>query len=232
MTKACTIRWLLFGLYLAVAGCATVPGEGEDEVSVEQERDTTTTIEDDGTIRHSVPDRTVALLWERSERARREDRIEDAIGSLERALQISPEDPVLWSRMAELQLLRGEYAVAENLAVIPGRVGGRGRAARRSGVRGGVHVCRCLIPPPVNEARFSLRRSRFAPAVRFVLPDLFGPFRDDRNPATTAGFQSWSISSVESYRPDNRRGTWAFPPRSRSVLAATFFGDRRARVRR
>lgn len=114
MTKACTIRWLLFGLYLAVAGCATMPGE--DEVSVEQERDTTTTIEDDGTIRHSVPDRTVALLWERAERARREDRIEDAIGSLERALQISPEDPVLWSRMAELQLMRGEFAVAENLA--------------------------------------------------------------------------------------------------------------------
>lgn len=111
------IRWLLLGLILTVTGCATAPGEREDEeAAIEREEDATTTIEEDGTIRHSVPDRTVALLWERAERARSEDRLEDAIGSLERALQISPEDPVLWSRVAELQLERGEYAVAENLA--------------------------------------------------------------------------------------------------------------------
>lgn len=110
------IRWLLLGLVLALAGCAATPGEREEEAVVGPEEGARTTIGEDGTIRHSVPDQTVALLWERAERARSEDRLGDAIGSLERALQISPGDPVLWSRVAELHLEQGEYAAAENLA--------------------------------------------------------------------------------------------------------------------
>lgn len=116
--KSRVMRRLLPGLVLLIiAGCATGPDGSMDRTDAgEAERDAATTVEEDGTIRHSVPDRTVALLWERAEQARREERLADAIGSLERALQISPEDPVLWSRVAELRLQQGRPAVAENLA--------------------------------------------------------------------------------------------------------------------
>lgn len=118
MTDLYTLRWMLFGLVLVVAGCATAPDERDDETRAsEQEQDTTISIGNDGTILHSVSNRTVALLWERAESARSEDRLEDAIGTLERALQISPENSVLWSRLAELQLEQNEYAAAENLAL-------------------------------------------------------------------------------------------------------------------
>lgn len=113
------LRSLLSGLVLlTMAGCAATPdGPVEQTTGAGAEEDAATTVEEDGTIRYSVPERTVALLWERSEQARREQRLDDAIGSLERALRISPEDPVLWSRLAELRLQQGEPAVAENLAM-------------------------------------------------------------------------------------------------------------------
>ena len=107
-----TNRWLSLALLLAVSGCATAPERAGDAPGAAG----TTTVEQDGTIHHSVPNRAVALLWERAERARGEGRIEDALGALERALRLTPEDPVLWSRAAELRLRQGEFAVAENLA--------------------------------------------------------------------------------------------------------------------
>lgn len=120
-----TRRWLVTGLLLALAGCATAP-----EREAEPAAGADTTIDRDGTIRHSVPNRAVALLWERAERARDEDRIEDALGALERALRLTPEDPVLWSRVAELRLRQGEFAVAENLAAKSNALAGDRRLLR------------------------------------------------------------------------------------------------------
>lgn len=122
------IRWPLLGLLLGLAGCATAPdGPADEDRSAAP---AATTVEEDGTVRHSVPNRAVALLWDRAERARKAGRIEDALGSLERALRLTPDDPVLWSRVAELRLRQGEYAVAENLAAKSNALAGNQRLLR------------------------------------------------------------------------------------------------------
>ena len=122
-------RWWVTALALAVFGCATAPERARDEPAAE-EPDTAATIERDGTIQHSVPNRAVALLWERAERARDDGRLEDALGALERALRLTPDDPVLWSRAAELRLRQGEFAVAENLAAKSNALAGDQRLLR------------------------------------------------------------------------------------------------------
>lgn len=112
---------------LALAGCAT-PGERAEQEEAAAEQGVI--VEEDGTVRHSVPNRTVALLWERAEQAREQGRLEDAIASLERALRMTPQDPVLWSRVAELRLRQGRFAVAENLAAKSNALAGEQRLLR------------------------------------------------------------------------------------------------------
>ncbi|MDX1609725.1 MAG: hypothetical protein R3225_06340 [Halofilum sp. (in: g-proteobacteria)] len=125
--NARAILWLPLAGALAAAGCATAP---EGPMDADRAEPAATTVEEDGTVRHSVPNRAVALLWDRAERARKDGRIEDALGSLERALRLSPDDPVLWSRVAELRLRQGEYAVAENLAAKSNALAGEQRLLR------------------------------------------------------------------------------------------------------
>lgn len=106
------IRWIPLAVVVALAGCATAPPEPEPEEPAVDEQP----FDPDGSVRHTVDNEAVALLWEQAEDARRNDEPKSAIGALERALRVAPEDPVLWSRLAELQLERGEHGVAENLA--------------------------------------------------------------------------------------------------------------------
>ena len=70
----------------------------------------------DGSIRHEVRDERVAILWKQSEEERRLGQNENAIKHLNNALEYSPEDPILWSRGAELYLTIRENALAENYA--------------------------------------------------------------------------------------------------------------------
>lgn len=121
------ISILASAFLLLLGGCAT-PGEKEAEEDAAAQRGTFA--EEDGKVRHSVPNRTVALLWDRAEEARTQGRLEDAIASLERALRLTPEDPVLWSRVAELRLLQGRFAVAENLAAKSNSLAGEQRLLR------------------------------------------------------------------------------------------------------
>ncbi len=109
------LRTLLLAVLLpALAGCAAMidpePEPAPEEPAVEEPFDA------DGAIRHTVDNEAVAMLWEQSEEARRNEEFRSAISALERALQVAPEDPVLWSRLAELQLEQGEHGVAENFA--------------------------------------------------------------------------------------------------------------------
>lgn len=99
-------------LVLLLAGCATAPDRAPStgDTAPGEPLDTT------GAVEHSVDNRAVAMLWDEAEQARREDRVDDAVTALERALRLAPEDPVLWSRLAELRLRQQDYAVAENLA--------------------------------------------------------------------------------------------------------------------
>jgi len=106
------IRCLLVAILLAgLAACASRPTEPEPEPAPGEGP-----VDPDGSIRHTVDNEAVALLWEQAEEARQNDELRSAISALERALRVAPEDPVLWSRLAELQLERGEDGVAENFA--------------------------------------------------------------------------------------------------------------------
>jgi len=112
---------------LILGACAGTPQRADEEAAEARHG---TIVEEDGTVRHSVPNRTVALLWDRAEQARQEGRLEDAIASLERALRLTPDDPILWSRVAELRLRQGRFAVAENLAAKSNALAGEQRLLR------------------------------------------------------------------------------------------------------
>jgi len=114
-------RWLVVigGFWLGLSACATVP---EDDAADDETEGTASAtnfeerIERDGSITHTVDNQAVALLWDQSLEAWENDEPRSAISALERAIQVAPEDPVLWSRLAELRLQQGESARAENLA--------------------------------------------------------------------------------------------------------------------
>ena len=119
------IRSLVLAFAVALlAGCAGL--EPEPERTEEQAGP----VEPDGAVRHEVDNRAVALLWDRAEAARRENRLVDAATALERALQLAPEDAVLWSRLAEIRLRQGDFAVAENLAAKSNALAGPERLLR------------------------------------------------------------------------------------------------------
>lgn len=111
-------------LLLTLAACATAPPEREPEPVAAEPREP---LDADGAVRHVVDNEAVALLWEQAEEARAEGQYRSAISALERALRAAPEDPVLWSRLAELQLLQGEHAVAENFAAKSNALAGDNR---------------------------------------------------------------------------------------------------------
>jgi predicted Zn-dependent protease len=55
-------------------------------------------------------------LWAQAEQARKAGDYDNAALTLERILRISPDDAVIWSRLAEIRLLQGNSGQAENLA--------------------------------------------------------------------------------------------------------------------
>jgi predicted Zn-dependent protease len=71
----------------------------------------------DGSIRYDTNDQQVAELWSAAEDARRNDNDDEALELLYKALDLSPENSILWSRAAELQLDNDQALMAENLAL-------------------------------------------------------------------------------------------------------------------
>lgn len=71
----------------------------------------------DGSVRVDTADERVARLWRSAEIARQQQRTSAALEILYEALDISPDNSLLWSRAAELQLDSLEAALAENFAV-------------------------------------------------------------------------------------------------------------------
>lgn len=67
-------------------------------------------------IRHSMDDSNVVEMWTNAEAARQQGAFEQAGVYIESALRITPDDPMLWSRLAELRMRLGEYPLAENYA--------------------------------------------------------------------------------------------------------------------
>lgn len=69
-----------------------------------------------GRILHALDDPEVAAIWTNAEIARQEKKYAEAATYVESALRIIPDDPVLWSRLAELRMQLGENVLAENYA--------------------------------------------------------------------------------------------------------------------
>ncbi len=70
----------------------------------------------DGSIRHEVNDESVVQLWKQSEEERLNGQYENALKYLNTAIEIAPDDAILWSRGAELYLTVRENGRAENYA--------------------------------------------------------------------------------------------------------------------
>ncbi len=68
-------------------------------------------------IRVDTTDARVARYWSAAEQARLDENYGAALDSLVTALEISPQNSLLWSRAAELQLDQQQPALAESYAV-------------------------------------------------------------------------------------------------------------------
>lgn len=122
---------LVLAAVLALAGCAgTTEAPEAEQAPAAEETTERTAPRDDGVVQHQVDNRAVALLWDDAEQARRSGDVDTAVTKLERAVRLAPEDPVLWSRLAELRLREEEFAVAENLAAKSSALAGEGRLLR------------------------------------------------------------------------------------------------------
>jgi len=97
---------------LTLAGCSNLAVQSQQP---EQEEVLVATLPD-GSIRFDTDDQRIAKLWSASEQARLEDNNEKALEYLYQALEISPQNSLLWSRAAEVQLENSEAAIAENFA--------------------------------------------------------------------------------------------------------------------
>jgi len=70
----------------------------------------------DGAVRVDTTSERVAQLWAAAEQARQENKDAIALELLYEGLEISPQNSLLWSRAAELQLDSLEAALAESYA--------------------------------------------------------------------------------------------------------------------
>jgi predicted Zn-dependent protease len=99
---------LLAALLLPLAACTTSPYQPETyEITPDGS---------EGRIRHELQDEDVAKLWQQAEELRLAGEFERAGEVLEKAIVIVPDDAVLWSRVAEMQLRTGHFVQAENYA--------------------------------------------------------------------------------------------------------------------
>ncbi len=71
----------------------------------------------DGSVRTDTTNQEVAQLWASAESARAKDKPAVALELLYEALEIAPDNSLVWSRAAEIQLDNLEPALAEDFAV-------------------------------------------------------------------------------------------------------------------
>jgi hypothetical protein len=103
----------VFFSVLLLASCASTPRDNQQKPL----NDTALVVpRPDGSIRVDTDDEKVARLWASAEEARRAGQDAAALELLYDALEVSPQNALLWSRAAELQLDTLEAAMAENYA--------------------------------------------------------------------------------------------------------------------
>ncbi|MBN1378208.1 MAG: tetratricopeptide repeat protein [Gammaproteobacteria bacterium] len=106
-------KWIAILVALLFAGCASTP----DYDGMEGQQPYGDIEATSNKISHAVNNPAVVDLWQKAEFARTSGDYETAAMQLERALRIEPNDAVMWSRLAEVQLLQENANQAENLAV-------------------------------------------------------------------------------------------------------------------
>ncbi len=109
------VQLSMVGLALIVTGCATT-NQAEQPVSRTTALPQTAELPE-GSVRYDTNDARVAQLWSAAEQARLEANTDMALQHLFEALEISPQNSLLWSRAAEIQLNNQQAAMAENLAL-------------------------------------------------------------------------------------------------------------------
>ncbi len=91
--------------------------------SLQQEQQTTPTPPvnsvtlPEGSIRYDTDDARIAQLWSAAEQARIEENTDLALQRLFEALELSPQNSLIWSRAAEIQLNNQQASLAENFAM-------------------------------------------------------------------------------------------------------------------
>lgn len=99
-------------LFAVLQGCASNSPKPEEPAPLANLR-----AQLDGSIRYDTDDQRLAELWSAAEQARRVENDDRALDLLYRAIEISPNNSMLWSRAAEVQLDNDQALMAENLAL-------------------------------------------------------------------------------------------------------------------
>ena len=108
-----TVRALVvIASLLVMAGCASTPTSNQPAPAVAP-----TASLPDGSVRGDTGNQRIAALWSSAERARQENDDARALENLYEALEIDPQNGLLWSRAAEIQLDNQQPAQAENMAM-------------------------------------------------------------------------------------------------------------------
>jgi len=107
---------LIAGSAVLMSSCASVPEQAEPvPVPVSGPRIGAATLPE-GSIRYDTDSARIAQLWSAAEQARLEENNDLALQRLFEALELSPQNSLLWSRAAEIQLNSEQASLAENFA--------------------------------------------------------------------------------------------------------------------
>ena len=118
---------LMILLALAVTSCATRTGPHTEKQSTTGAATAQQTAPDEPVVTAYIPpatpqytrpepSRAVQVLMQRAEDQRRAGQLVSAASSLERALRIDPQNPVLWNQLAHVRLEQGQYERVAGLA--------------------------------------------------------------------------------------------------------------------
>jgi len=103
----------LVSLVLTLGACASNPPEPQPQPAPALVGETLP----DGSVRVDTDDARVAQLWSASQQSSAENDDAQALEFIYQALEINPQNSLLWSRAAEIQLDAEQPAQAENFAV-------------------------------------------------------------------------------------------------------------------
>ncbi|MFK8081182.1 MAG: hypothetical protein AB8B97_12920 [Granulosicoccus sp.] len=119
-------RLLMIGLgIVAISACATPQSSNPGSTTLAP---LASPGRPDGAVRIDTDSQEVARLWASAERARSDNRPVIALELLYEAMELDPQNSLLWSRAAEHKLNSVEPALAENYAIRSNSLAGDNRA--------------------------------------------------------------------------------------------------------